>query len=397
MECAAPTVLRVVHLVQPVDGSIASAVADLVRAQTEAGLRVVVLCPSGGRLEREAARAGARVRLWLAERAAGGNLPWEVLCATRAIRRADPDVVHLHGDKAGLAGRLALRGRLPTVFQPHLWSFQAARGPSARLARHWERRATAWTDQVLCVGEDQRGAAALAGLDVPTTVLRAAVDLARLPPAGQVARRQARAALASVHGLPQRAPLVVCVGRLDERHGQDVLLRAWPRVVARVPGARLALVGDGPALASLRRAARQDVLFTGRTEDTLPWFAAADVVAAPARWGGIGMAPLEAMAVGRPVVLGDVGGAGESLPAGADRHCLVPPGDPVALARSLEALLVGQELRATLGERARAHMAAVGDIRHTAATCARVYREVLARRAQGPAVPEVNDRVPHRR
>ncbi|WP_062209632.1 glycosyltransferase [Streptomyces sp. NBRC 109706] len=397
MECEPATSLRVVHLVQPVNGSIASAVADLVRAQIEAGLRVVVLCPSGGRLEREAARAGARVRLWLAERAAGGNLPWEVLCASRAIRRADPDVVHLHGDKAGLAGRLALRGRLPTVFQPHRWSFQAARGLSAQLARHWERRATAWTDRVLCLGDQQRGAAARAGLDVPTTVLRAAVDLARLPPAGQVARRQARAALASVHGLPQRAPLVVCVGRLDERHGQDVLLRAWPRVAARVPGARLALVGEGPERAALRRAAGPDVLFTGRTEDILPWFAAADVVAAPTRWGGIGVAPLEAMAVGRPVVIGDVGGAADSLPPGMSRPCLVTPGDPVALAGALAELLVDPERRGALGERARAHMAAVGDIRHTAATCARVYREVLAGRAVEPAVPEVNVRVPRRR
>lgn len=375
--------LTVAHLVQQVDGGVARVVADLVRAQRRAGLRPVVLCPSGGRLAREATRAGARVGLWLAERTPTGNLPWEVFCAGRAVWRTAPDVVHLHGDKAGLAGRLALRGRLPTVFQPHVWSFQAARGLGSQLARRWERLAVGWTDRVLCSGEHQRQAARRAGVDAPMTVLRTGVDLDRLPAGDQVTRRQSRAALAAVHGLPQRAPLVVCVGRLTQRRGQDVLLRAWPRVLARVPGARLALVGEGPEGAALRRAAGPEVLFTGHTEDTAPWFAAADLVVAPARWGGTGLAPLEAMAVGRPVVVSDVDGAAESLPPGQAAHCLVPPNDPAALARSLEALLVDAELRGALGRRAGEHLREVGSVERAAADCATVYRELLAA-APGP-------------
>ncbi|WP_226961861.1 MULTISPECIES: glycosyltransferase family 4 protein [Streptomyces] len=385
--------VTVAHLVQPVDGGVARAVADLVRAQSRLGMRTVVLCPSGGWLARESARAGARVGLWLAERTPTGNLPWEVFCAGRAVRRAAPDVVHLHGDKAGLAGRLALRGLLPTVFQPHVWSFQAARGIGSQLARRWERLAVGWTDRVLCAADHQRQAGRRAGVAAPTTVLRTGVDLDRLPRGDQVTRRQSRAALAAVHGLPQRAPLVVCVGRLAERRGQDVLLRAWPRVLARVPGARLALVGEGPERAALRRAAGPEVLFTGHTEDTAPWFAAADLVVAPTRWGGTGLAPLEAMAVGRPVVVADVGGAGELLPPGQAAHCLVPPNDPAALARSLEALLVDPELRGALGRRAGEHMREVGSVERTAAGCAAVYRELLAERAAPGGRPVAGRRV----
>ncbi|MDT0267142.1 glycosyltransferase family 4 protein [Streptomyces sp. DSM 44915] len=380
--------LTVAHLVQPVDGGVARAVADLVGAQHAAGLRPVVLCPSGGWLAREAAGAGARVALWLAERGPTGNLPWEVLCAARALRRIAPDVVHLHGDKAGLAGRLALRGRLPTVFQPHLWSFQTARGPAGQLAGRWERRAAAWTDRVLCASDAQRLAGRRAGVAAPMTLLRPGVDPDRLPAGDQVTRRQSRAALAAVHGLPQRAPLVVCVGRLTRRHGQDVLLRAWPGVLARVPGARLALVGDGPERAALRRAAGPGVLIAGHSADTAPWFAAADVVVGPARWGGVGLAPLEALAVGRPVVVSDVGGAGESLPPGQAEHALVPPDDPAALAGALAALLLDPALRGELGRRAGEHMRGPGALRHTVADCARVYREVLARPGQ-PARREV--------
>ncbi|MFD5320622.1 glycosyltransferase [Streptomyces sp. NPDC127098] len=381
--------LTVVHLAQPVDGGVARVVTDLVRAQTRAGIRATLLCPSGGELGRAAAAAGADIRHWHAERAPGPNLPWEVAFAARAIRRAAPDLVHLHSAKAGLAGRLALRGRLPTVFQPHAWSFEAVTGIAAALATRWERHAARWAHRVLCVSEEERRRAERAGIVARHAVIPNGVDLDRYPAADGVARRRARAALAAVHALPQRAPLVVCVGRLCPQKGQDLLLRAWPRVLDRFPTARLALLGDGQDRAVLRRAAGAGVLFTGHTDDTLPWYTAADLVVQPSRWEGMALAPLEAMAVGRPVVLTDVGGARESLPAGSAAHCLVPPEDPSALARAVTALLEAPDRRRVIGRRAREHVRAGHDVRLTAAACLRLYRELLP-----PGPRELPDAVP---
>ncbi|WP_326598105.1 glycosyltransferase [Streptomyces sp. NBC_01803] len=382
--------LTVLHLVQPVDGGVAQVVTDLVRAQTGGGMRAVVACPPGGGLGKSAAAAGARVRLWLAERGAGPNLPWEIACAARIARRDRPDVVHLHSAKAGLAGRLALRGRLPTVFQPHAWSFEAANGPVAQLALRWERFATQWADRVLCVSEAERLRGRAAGLDARWEVIANGVDLERFPVADGVARRQARAALATVHALPQRAPLVVCAGRLCPQKGQDVLLRAWPSVAARVPGARLALVGDGPDRAALRSAAGPGVLFAGHTDEIRPWYAAADVVVLPSRWEAMALAPLEAMAVGRPVVLTDVGGARESLPPGQAPYCLVPPGDPAALAHALTALLAEPARRRALGRQAAQHTRGSHDVRRTAAAYARLYRRLVDGEPGEPA-PEARE------
>src|SRR4029453_19589491 len=56
------------------------------------------------------------------------------------VRENRPNLVHLHSSKAGLAGRLALRGRLPTIFQPHGWSFEAVRGPVRTATVIWEGR-----------------------------------------------------------------------------------------------------------------------------------------------------------------------------------------------------------------------------------------------------------------
>ena len=109
----------------------------------------------------------------------------------------------------------------------------------------------------------------------------------------------------------------------------------------------------------------------------MPWFRAADLVVLPSRWEGMALAPLEAMACGLPVVLSDVGGAGESLPPGHEAFGLVPPEDPSALAAALTTLLTAPELRRSLGRQARTHTRATYDVRKTAAAVSGLYQELL--------------------
>ncbi|WP_229868202.1 glycosyltransferase, partial [Streptomyces chryseus] len=270
----------------------------------------------------------------------------------------------------------ALRGRVPTVFQPHAWSFEAVRGREAALALAWERYAARWTSRTLCVSETERETGEVAGITARWSVIRNGVDLGHFRPDEGAGRAAARAALPLLSGIPAGAPLVVCVGRLCRQKGQDVLLRAWRQVAA--PGARLVLVGDGPDGERLRADAPPGVLFAGASRDTRPWFHAADVVVLPSRWEGMALAPLEAMACGRPVVLTDVSGARESLPPGQEAHCLVPPEDPAALATALTALLGDPGLRASLGHAARTHTRSARDVRETAAAVSDLYRELLS-------------------
>ncbi|MEU5659010.1 glycosyltransferase family 4 protein [Streptomyces sp. NPDC047737] len=373
--CSEENRLTVLHLVQPVEGGVARVVTDLVAAQVRAGLRPVVACPAGGPLADGAATAGARVRVWPAERAPGPGLVREVATASRLIRACAPDVVHAHSSKAGLAGRLAVRGRVPTVFQPHAWSFEALEGRAAGRARAWERLAARWSDRILCVSESERRAGLLAGITARWSVIHNGIDLTRFRPAGAEASVAARAALPLLGDVPADAPLVVCVGRLSRQKGQDVLLRAWRS--ASVSGARLVLVGDGPYAERLRRDAPPGVLFAGASADVRTWIHAADLLVLPSRWEGMALAPLEAMACGVPVLLSDVNGARESLPPGHAAHCLVPPEDPPALAAALTALLTDPALRTELGRTAQRRTRSVFDVTKTAGAVLGLYEEVV--------------------
>jgi glycosyltransferase involved in cell wall biosynthesis len=362
--------LSILHVSQPTDGGVANYVADVAADQTARGLRVVVASPAwgddlGARLE----ASGARHVDWTAGRAPGPSSFLDARRLARIIGDEEPALVHLHSSKAGLAGRLALRGRLPTIFQPHAWSFEAARGPLRTAALAWERRAASW-GTILCVSEAERRRGEEHGVRANWRVIPNAVDLdewrAALPEDRSAARRDLE--------LDDR-PTVVCVGRLCRQKGQDILLDAWPEVAERLPGARLVLVGDGPDANSLRNRAGEGVRLVGRRGDVGQWLAAADVVALPSRWEGMSIGMLEAMAKERSVVASDVPGAEEALDD--DAGALVPPEDPAALANALAERLLDPAKAAAEGRRGRERVERSHDLRAMTAALATLYEELL--------------------
>jgi phosphatidylinositol alpha-1,6-mannosyltransferase len=128
------------------------------------------------------------------------------------------------------------------------------------------------------------------------------------------------------HGLGD-APVICCVSRLTLRKGQDVVIRALPRIAEQVPDVRFLVVGAGPDYERLRSLARRKeveerVVFAGEVPyDELPaYFRAGDVFAMPCRTRKFGLEAeafgavfLQASAVGRPCVAGDSGGAPEAV------------------------------------------------------------------------------------
>ena len=334
--------MRVLHVTQPVDAGVAAVVLELAVDQRARGWSVDIACPPSGWLVQQARDAGVPVHAWRATRSPGPRSVTEAVHLGRLVDRLAPDVVHLHSAKAGLAGRLAIRARRTTVFQPHMWSFTSAGGPVGRAALTWERLAARWTHQLLCVSDDELAFGRAAGVEAAATVICNGVDTDRLRPSD---RRAARSRLDLAQG-----PIAVCVGRLVGLKGQDQLLTAWPDILARVPDARLVLVGDGPMGDTWRAgypvATHPSVVWTGHQEAPSDYYAAADVVVLPSRAEGMALVPLEAMSCGRPVVAFDVSGARQSV---GDAGAILPPGDLASLAAAVAQRLADPALAAAEG------------------------------------------------
>ncbi len=169
-----------------------------------------------------------------------------------------------------------------------------------------------------------------------------------------------------MYGLGAR-PVILCVSRLVERKGQDMLVRALPLVQESVPDAALLLVGDGPMRDTLVRLADElgvaaDVVFAGSRPWTElpPYFAAGDVFCMPTRTRkagfeveGLGIVYLEASASGLPVVAGDSGGAPDAVLHG-ETGLVVAGGSVVEIASAVILLLSDPELSSGLGRSGRA-------------------------------------------
>ena len=119
--------LRVLHVAQPSDGGSLVCAAHLVVDQIARGWTVGVATQSN-LLSRTAEDHGANYFAWTALRRPGFSVPEESHRLSRIVACFAPDVLHLHAAKAGLCGRLAVRGRRATLYQPHGWSFYAADG-----------------------------------------------------------------------------------------------------------------------------------------------------------------------------------------------------------------------------------------------------------------------------
>jgi alpha-1,6-mannosyltransferase len=292
--------------------------------------------------------------------------PYRFMLATRTNRRIAlherPDVIEV-----GSPGfvpwivRLAARGldipvvafyhsNFPRVFAPFPERSNGFRRAMFDLGWHYARvidRHFAHT--IVCsdfVANDLRAA----GID-RVTKIPLGVDLALYNPARAERRREVRLR----YGLPE-GPVAAFVGRFAVEKELDVLLDAW-REVHRRTGAQLALVGDGPMRAHL--VARADgapwVRFLPYERDrdrVADLMASIDLVVAPSSNETFGLAPLEALASGTPVLSADRGGISEQV-ATSGAGAQFVSGESRSLAE--EAVTLLQSDLVALGAKGRAY------------------------------------------
>lgn len=369
--------MRVLQVFEPPDGGVPEVVLRLALGLGGHGVEVEVAGPDEAMPYAALEAAGIRVHRVPFER--GYRAPARDGRAARAlaarIRAGRFDVVHTHSAKAGALGRVAARlAGVPAVHSPHCLPFEGDVSRQRRaFALATERRLGPLTAALVCVCEHERRLALRHRL-VPAARLRLVhYGTPAITPAGPADPRLER-----FRGTGVLAGAVCC---LRDQKGLEDLVEAAPAVLAAVPEARIAIVGNGPLAGTLDaraaavgldadlRYARFD--FVGPSAFHLR---ALDVFTLPSLWEALPVAVLEAMACGIPQVATSVCGTPEAVTDATGR--LVPARHPGALAAALIELLRDDVLRARLAAGSiERHRARFLDTRMVAETAA-VYASV---------------------
>ncbi len=282
------------------------------------------------------------------------------------LRRAGPDIVHTHLVHADVYG--AVTAGLTAVVSTKHNDDPFRLGPFRHVERLCARRAR----RVICI-TDALARFNIEGVGLPAekvSVVHYGLDelpAAWGPPGGPT--------------LPPQARVLLAVSRLEEQKGLDVAIEALARVRERHPDTVLVVLGLGSQRKPLQalaeaRGISDAVHLAGSVGDVADWLSRAEVFVHPARWEGFGLALLEAMLAGLPIVASEVSSIPEIVADGTT-GLLVPPDDVSQLAEAINNLLDDPARARSYGaaslERARTLFSVAAMAERTLA----VYRDAL--------------------
>jgi glycosyltransferase involved in cell wall biosynthesis len=291
------------------------------------------------------------------------------------------ELIHAHSPVAAAAARVATGRATRIVYTEHnVWSRYHPATHAANLLT-FPRNA-----HVFAVSEEVRSSVRYPGplraLPMPPVeTLHHGLDPAAVAAWGASDHDGPDGGVLAELGIPEGAPVVGNIANFKAAKDHANLLRAAAKVREELPEVRFVLVGQGPLEAQSRRLASElgldeTVVFAGFRTDAPRLAAAFDVFTLSSTYEGLPIALIEAMALGKPVVVTGVGGTPEVVTDGA-QGVVVPPRDPAALADGLLRLLRDAGLRAKMGTLAR-ERAFDFDIRRAVRRMEQVYAELLA-------------------
>lgn len=314
----------------------------LSRTLQQQGHHVVTVCPPHDWLPEELRRAGVHT-LPLPMRGVGSAMT--LLRLVRVVREQRIDIIHTHLTRATYYGLLlGLLTRKPVVSTVHVFTSD----PAYRWLTHLGNPLIAVSEAVkrwlieygVPAGEIQTVYNATDFVSLDGTNTDAPLDV----------RRE--------FGLSENSKLIGLFAKVTPIKGQDLLIETLPQVLRSHPNTYVLFVGsiNGDfARHTQRRAAElgvdSHVIFTGLRADVARLMQAVDVVTLPSRSETFGLAVLEAMALGKPVVATRVGGLPELVRDGETG--ILVDFTTASLAHALNELLTSADLRHRLGQTAR--------------------------------------------
>lgn len=278
--------------------------------------------------------------------------PLRIAALARMMKKEKFHIIHTHGYFAGTFGRFAAILAGISVIIAHVHSTYYEYGRRNLLI---ERFLSCFTDRIICISQ-----AVEKFVTVNEKIRKEKTRLiynAVTPPDKLLddhLRRKMRASL----GLDAETTVIAVVASLTANKGHGILLTAFKEIFLSQPSARLLIVGDGPLREQIEASTRQlmidqAVVFTGIRKDVFDLLQLSDIFVLPTQIReGLGVALIEAMAVGLPVIGTNIGGIPEVIEEG-ENGFLVSPGSSKQLAEAIRMLVDDQALRLGMGNRGR--------------------------------------------
>ena len=265
----------------------------------------------------------------------------------KVLREKKADLVHLHGYGATTFGRMcAWRMGIPAILHEH-----ANHGDTPWFQKAADRMLAPHTDIAIAVSESTGEFTTRARL-IPAERTKVVYLGA---PLDEFARTRTTDEIKAARRAMGIAPGTIAVGtitRLMPSKGNQYLVEAAPKVLAKNPDVRFFVVGEGELQPQLAQQARalglgDRFVFSGFTRDVAAALSALDLVVFPSLWEGTPLTVFEALAMGKPIVATDADGLLDVLTDRQDA-LIVPKADAAALADAINYLLanrtVGQDL-----------------------------------------------------
>ncbi len=292
-----------------------------------------------------------------------------VLALKSVFEREMPDIIHLHASRAHVLGSAAakLSGARAVV---------ATRRMDDPIKMLWPNTSAygKWTTALVAISSAVRDVMIDCGVD-PAKI--------RLIPSGTDVDRfenaQSDETLRSRLGIDASLPLVCAAATLAERKGIRYLIEAAAILAKTNTPVHLIIGGDGEQrdeLECLSRKLGVGASFVGFYDDLPALLASIDVFVMPSLSEGLGVAVLEAMAAGKPVVASAVGGLKESVLDGATGFS-VPPSDAGAIADAIAKLISDPSMAKTYGLSGRARVREKFSLENMARLNEKLYYELV--------------------
>jgi glycosyltransferase involved in cell wall biosynthesis len=210
-------------------------------------------------------------------------------------------------------------------------------------------------DSVIVPSESLKHQVTALGYIRPDMVAVIPVGIDDLPDA--LKSPEAASSIRAQYKLPDDAIIAVTVGRFVEQKGHVTLIDALPDIIRRAPNIRLLFLGNGPLESAIRSRADalgvdRNIVFGGMRDDVAPIVAGADLMIHPSIEEPFGIAILEGMRAGLPIVASNVGGIPEVVGSTGGAR-LVEPRNPSTLADAVVEVVSDQAMAREMGARNR--------------------------------------------